>query len=166
MTGVDEVDLFETIRFTMPVVEANPETASDVEDCVPMMRGVPPSDAVDCAVKPVPVIVAVRAKRKCRRIKGLDHRRRALQRDDRGTRSTRPHRRNSICTGSVPNPPPRSTMLHSKPKTAEFHRAQRSPSAAKFIKGGTSVTVAVLFSPAPVAVIVSVPLEVNVAGAV
>ena len=43
----------------MPVVEANPETASEVELCAVTISGVPPSDTVDCATKPVPAIVAV-----------------------------------------------------------------------------------------------------------
>ena len=44
----------------MPVVEANPDTESDVAVCAVTISGVPPRVAVDCAVKPVPEIVAVK----------------------------------------------------------------------------------------------------------
>jgi hypothetical protein len=61
--GSDEVDPLETIRLFKPDVPANPDTERDFGDCAPMMSGVPSSEAVHCAVKPVPVIVAVKVPR-------------------------------------------------------------------------------------------------------
>jgi hypothetical protein len=48
------------MRFTEPVVEVNPETPNIVVVCEVTASTVPPSVAVEVAVKPVPVIVAVK----------------------------------------------------------------------------------------------------------
>ena len=42
------------------VVEVKPETPSAIAVCEVILSGVPPNDAVDVAVKPVPATVAVK----------------------------------------------------------------------------------------------------------
>ena len=58
--GADDAVPFDTMRLTEPVVEVKPETPSAIAVCEVILSGVPPNDAVDVAVKPVPATVAVK----------------------------------------------------------------------------------------------------------
>lgn len=178
--GVEAAEPLETIRFTVPVVAAKPETASDVAVAPVTMSGVPPSVAVDSAVKPVPVTVAVKdPSANAERTQGRDDRGRVvLQNNDCGTLAARACGRHGIGTRNC----------HRGGRSVEAGRGDgagfRAPGgyiarcelqcAAEREGGGRrrnddcrdEGNRGVLVPPGPVAVTVSVPVEVVDEGAV